>query len=381
MITAATLRTRTVKDLAAMAKGEGVSGWHSMRKEQLVKALLKLAKQEAQAHKKGATKRKTVGNNGSAAKRDADGRFKSSQAAVSKSNIKRLEQIREKLAAAKNLAHKTEKECLDAQTDRLVLMVRDPFWLQAYWELTPRIIQRAKVALGRHWHGAQPVLRLFEIAKGDSEMAVKHPIRDIVVHGGVNNWYVDVADPPKSFQMEIGYLGADGRFLCLARSNVVSTAQTEKPHTRMVDGNWQGVAEDYDRIYAMSGGYDENCVDSDLKHVFEKNLHRPMGPTMFTQFGLGAQNSPNAHDDFSFEVDAEVVVFGVADPGSQITLKGEPIQTKDDGTFTLRFPLPDRRQVFPVVANSSDGMEQRTIVLAVERNTKVLSPVMREPAQ
>jgi hypothetical protein len=32
-----------------------------------------------------------------------------------------------------------------------------------------------------------------------------------------------------------------------------------------------------------------------------------------------------------------------------------------------------------VVASSSDGVEQHTIVLAVDRNTKVMEPVIREP--
>ena len=40
---------------------------------------------------------------------------------------------------------------------------------------------------------------------------------------------------------------------------------------------------------------------------------------------------------------------------------------------------PDRRQVLPVVASSSDGVEQQTIVLAVERNTKTMEPIIREP--
>jgi hypothetical protein len=40
--------------------------------------------------------------------------------------------------------------------------------------------------------------------------------------------------------------------------------------------------------------------------------------------------------------------------------------------------MPDRRQLLPVVANSRDGAEQRTIVLAVERNTKVMEPMIRE---
>ena len=38
-MTPATLRNYTAKDLAKMAKEQGVSGWHSMRKEQLIRAL------------------------------------------------------------------------------------------------------------------------------------------------------------------------------------------------------------------------------------------------------------------------------------------------------------------------------------------------------
>ena len=51
---------------------------------------------------------------------------------------------------------------------------------------------------------------------------------------------------------------------------------------------------------------------------------------------------------------------------------------ESDGSFMVRFNMPDRRQVFPIVACSVDGTQQRTIVLAVERNTKVMEPVARE---
>ena len=44
MITAEKLKTHTVKDLAAMARKKKVLGWHTMRKDELVQALLKLAR-------------------------------------------------------------------------------------------------------------------------------------------------------------------------------------------------------------------------------------------------------------------------------------------------------------------------------------------------
>jgi hypothetical protein len=40
--------------------------------------------------------------------------------------------------------------------------------------------------------------------------------------------------------------------------------------------------------------------------------------------------------------------------------------------------MPDRRQVIPAVSASADGVEKRTVVLAVERNTKVLEPMVNE---
>jgi uncharacterized protein len=62
-----------------------------------------------------------------------------------------------------------------------------------------------------------------------------------------------------------------------------------------------------------------------------------------------------------------------------VTLAGQPVKLRSDGTFTVRRALPDRREVLPVVAGSGDGCEQRTVILAIERNTKVMEPVHREP--
>jgi hypothetical protein len=61
-------------------------------------------------------------------------------------------------------------------------------------------------------------------------------------------------------------------------------------------------------------------------------------------------------------------------------VQGEPVRLRPDGTFTMRLSLPDKRQVIPAVAASSDGVEQRTAVIALERNTKYMEPVIRESA-
>ena len=373
MITAANLRTQTVRDLAAIAKREGIVGWHSMRKEQLIKAILKLAKEEEASARGG---RKSTIHGAHSPVRAADGRFESPRKSMSPQNRVHLEQVRAKLAQAKDLAHKTVSENRGVAQDRLIMMVRDPFWLHAYWELTPTSIERAKVALGQYWHGAKPILRLSAIEEENCGGVVRTLVRDIEIHGGVNHWYIDVKDPPKSYQLDIGYLSPCNTFHCLARSNVVNTAAAKKP--ALLDEHWRDVAQEADRIFAISGGHEIDEEHSELREVFEEKLRRPMGSPIKTRFGMGAESVGNDRVDFHIEIDAEMILYGACEPGAHVVLKGEPVRLKDDGTFTLRFPMPDRRQVFPIVAKSIDGIEQQTIILAVERNTKTLDPVLQD---
>ena len=96
------------------------------------------------------------------------------------------------------------------------------------------------------------------------------------------------------------------------------------------------------------------------------------------QFGSGAERMLNRHRELEFHVDAEMILYGRTKPDAKVTLGGEPIKLRPDGSFTVRQPMPDKRQVLPVVASTADGVEQRTIVIAVERNTKVLEPMVRE---
>src|SRR5262249_60690670 len=80
-----------------------------------------------------------------------------------------------------------------------------------------------EAALGQDWHSARPILRLFDVSSHDTTSASEMPVRDIDIHGGCNNWYVEVTKPPRSYRVDIGYLSPRGRFFVLARSNIVTT--------------------------------------------------------------------------------------------------------------------------------------------------------------
>jgi hypothetical protein len=399
VITAAKLRSHTVKDLAASAKKKGIPGWHAMRKDELVKALVNKARSE-EAKRRRAKNGQPTANGTSKATKTASKRAGTSQAKATRASSRpngngkagngrekakpkrprrterRLREIRNQLTQSKDLSFRSSSNGQEYEKDRVIVMVRDAYWLHAYWEITRQSVSRARAALGQRWHGSIPVLRLYQLAS-ETTNSERNVVRDVQIHGGVNNWYLDVDDPPTSFQVDIGYLAEDGTFLGLTRSNVVTTPQSGSAASG--DGNWEGVAEDFDRIYALSGGYEQSGNHSDLKALFEERLRRPMGSPMVTRFGMGAQSLNRSRQQITFNVDAELIVHGVTDPQAHVTLKGEPVRLESDGTFSVRLNLPDRRQVLPVVASSADGVEQQTIVLAVERNTKTMETVIREP--
>jgi hypothetical protein len=364
-MTAASLRHHSCKDLAQMARSQGLAGWHSMRKDELVRALLNHARRKQKTRTRG-----QLGSDGSSAMSPDSDRM------IGKANrisAVQLDELRANLTASKQLGNSNGTGRDRIEKDRLVVMVRDPYWLHAYWELAQRSVERAQSALGQHWHTTMPVLRVFQISNDGS--AVLH--REIVIHGGVNHWYVDVQNPPQKFRMEIGYLTAAGQFFSLARSNVVTTPPAGTSDS--VDENWADIDQNADRIFAMSGGYSQRGTSLELQELLEERLRRPMGTPMQTRYGSGAAKSSADTQELPFAVDAELIVYGVSHPHAHVTLQGEPVVLRPDGSFTVRMRFPDRRQVVPIIASSPDGVEQRTIILAVERNTKVLGPVVRDP--
>lgn len=360
-MTPSKLRAHTAKDLARMARDRGVAGWHSMRKEELVRALVRHAKR-----KSSAKPRNGAGGVAASASGPADSQPRNAE------SLRKLSQLKRRMATIKNLAGEQEAPAKAGPAeDRLVVMVRGPYWLHAYWELCPRSIERAQAALGRRWHGAQPTLRVFRMSS-DGSACVE---RDVAIHGGVRNWYIDVQEPPQDYRLEIGYLTEDQDFHCLARSNQVSTPPAGS--SEALQNDWADVAAQADRIFAMSGGYSHDGASRELQEMMEERLQRPLGSPMATRYGSGASEANNAAT-MQFAVDAEMVVYGVADRGAHVTLQGEPVKLGADGSFTVRIDMPDRRQVVPVVASSSDGVEQQTIILAVERNTKVMETIVRD---
>jgi len=364
-VTAANLKEKPVRDLARMAKQHGVAGWHSMRKDQLIRALVRKAKLHRSPQAGEVRQLEKTRDREAAAKAARD-------AAITQ----RIEEARARLLRVKSLATPPEGgKPRQAVRDRMVVMVRGPHWLHAFWEVSPRSIARAEAALGQDWHAARPVLRLLQLENGLQGSPSERVVRTIEVHGGVKNWFIDVREPMRC-KVEIGYLTSSGRFHGLARSNAVTTPPASQSDT--LDVHWGEILGDCDRIYAMSGGFSPENNSTELQELFEERLRRPMVTSPRSTGPDDGDSEPTFRTDFQLDVDAEMVVYGVTQPDARVTLQGEPVRVQSDGTFRVRVDMPNKRQVLPIIATAPDGARRQMIVMAVERNTKSLEPHGRD---
>ena len=118
--------------------------------------------------------------------------------------------------------------------DRIVLLPRDPWWAFAYWEITPSTRLLALRALGAEGEGAREVLRVYDVTflsfTGDNAWLSF----DLELPPGTDNWYLNPSRPAASYLVEIGLRTAAGRFLPLARSNMVTLPRpSPSPDTKL----------------------------------------------------------------------------------------------------------------------------------------------------
>jgi hypothetical protein len=104
-------------------------------------------------------------------------------------------------------------------TDRLVLLARDPWWVFAWWEITPGTRVEALRTLGDDADGARDVLRLHDGTLADA--ATNPTFVDVEFAPGAESWYVNVGRPGATLCAEVGLRTASGRFVRLTRSNTI----------------------------------------------------------------------------------------------------------------------------------------------------------------
>jgi ABC-type phosphate transport system substrate-binding protein len=99
---------------------------------------------------------------------------------------------------------------------RIVLMARDPQWAYAYWD-TP---DSHKAELRRQG-GEHLALRLYDVTGINLDDKAPHSLQQFSCDELAREWYMQIPVSDRDYQVEIGYLAGNGRWLVLARSNTI----------------------------------------------------------------------------------------------------------------------------------------------------------------
>ncbi len=240
--------------------------------------------------------------------------------------------------------------------NRIVLMVRDPHWLYCYWEVNEQRRSEIRQQIGDDaFYRSREFLRVYDQDSG------KH--HDIEV-GAARNWYVHVPAANRTYYVEIGFLTPDGRFIAAARSNNVTTPLDTM--SEVIDEQW--LIPDWDRMYALSGGFGIGRGSQEIKELMKKRFQQEASSGWL--FSPSSPVRKMGERPFWLVANCELIVYGATEPSATVTVQGRKIDLREDGTFSLRFSLPDGKQFIPIEAIRDDGAERRKITPQVERKTE-----------
>lgn len=246
--------------------------------------------------------------------------------------------------------------------NKIVLLARDPYWCYAYWDISPNFME-TKAKEARKSGQYDLILRVYDVTDIVFDGKNAHKFIDLKVSGDSNNWYINVWASDRSYIVDLGFKTADGRFILIARSNVVST-----PRDRVsdkTDEEWMVVDEDFDELLKLSGA-DKIGSSDRFKMRIEQELLS--GSEVVSSFSSPVYKPDTK--DFFLVADTELILYGATAKDAKLTVKGEEIKLKEDGSFSLRFHLPNGQIDLPIEATSSDGSQKRSININVKRKTE-----------
>ena len=298
----------------------------------------------------------------------------SEQTDVKASTKKVVRKAAAKVPAAKASAKAVTKSDSLAQSfdpEYLVLMQKDPNWMQAFWEVSENRIKNARKGKGKL------VLRLFDISDDLTvKRGKKRKFHDVVVPADARSWYVE----NKASNNTIAVLGfAEGKnFMPLVESVPVQTSTLEGSQVNVDD-----VFVKASLGGAAMGGFGS----SGLSSVSAKTWLEQMAGGLSSSSGSissGAlssaalksnklelpKDSVNYGKDFFLWVKTRLIVYGGTRPDAHLQVRGEPFPLNADGTFSFEEDLPDCTKIIPVFATDKDGDFPTTIVPIVVKRTE-----------
>jgi hypothetical protein len=260
---------------------------------------------------------------------------------------------------------------------KIALLPRDPVWLFTYWEIP----QSAKDNLSRvHGDNFIPsflILRVYDVTNVDFNGTNANRSFDIRISEKAESWYINVGEFNRAWLIEIGYILKDGSFTAVARSNTIALPK-------------YGVSESADaEQWASYNVFDKELLEqigATSANIIKFSREREEWNKSFALFKLpssmpsslpsskGAskffQPEPRKEKFFWLRADTEIIVYGATDPDCSLTIAGRQVPLEKDGSFSLRFYLPEGGQEYLIEAVSSDKTMSKRLIFNIVKQTK-----------
>jgi hypothetical protein len=129
----------------------------------------------------------------------------------------------------------------------------------------------------------------------------------------------------------------------------------------VIDEAWMTTEEDYWKLFGGIAGVGIGASPESWAKLMTKRL----ASGGWSSPGLWAPGRPVAVKGFWCRVNAELIIHGATEPKAAVTIQGQPVAVRKDGTFSVRLAMPDGSQQLAIEVMSADG-----------RHTKQLVPVI-----
>jgi hypothetical protein len=308
-------------------------------------------------------------------------------------------------------------------TGRLFLTARDPHWLYAHWDFSREEQFR---------HNARSVDRHLVLRVHDQDQPAA-PIAEYHVHPESKHWFAHVERAGEKYVAELGYyqsgqkwkslttstpqrtppdhISADAtiefatiplelsfeKMLALLREQADETPEQNLPLARAIESIRERTRHDFpeamriadwtpaqeqalaeilaaDRA-GLASPSSQDSAREEMDFMVASAAAVPESPSSYVSSFFGGEGQ----NDFWFQVNAELIVYGATEPNATVTFAGKPVPLRPDGSFRLHFALPDGNYALPVVAVSADGTDGRAAELKFTRATEVRGQVETQP--
>jgi hypothetical protein len=222
----------------------------------------------------------------------------------------------------------------------ITLMEVDPHTIHAYWNIEPSRMEHIPHTAGNDGREGALTLRVYK--KRLDAKNCGNGFVDYAIQGMQSSTYIN-AIPQSPYVAEIGLLRPDGDFLVLAISNEVITPPDHRAHRRPVPNDTQDNEVPARQNVQNAEAISDKLFDACLTHFDETDTAAPL--SVFTadrerrESDKGGFYTGSEHAAEGLDVHVEIRAFGRVNPVKGLTIAGENITIRPDGSFNHRIPF------------------------------------------